>query len=362
MLNGLASESSRINDSGILFSCFARPVKKPRLSQLIVLFIALKRMSGGLAAHQPEACQVVRCPLCHVVYHSHVPLPRARRARGCLICLVHSMHTAVLPSSLFSMRSYTSWTPTIDQYAFQSSFAALLTEVTHFRMHLGAPMLGCHPYTHWMARQAVLSTHIPDSLNRRLFDTQHRGSYFLQRKCVIALDMRTIFQILVAKTISHWVSWTLPRDTFGSLRKLSPVLSTTNRFHNQTSKSTQAAKIMDLRRISGTAGSATERNDDPFNPDFIAHTNSDTRPDLSSKPSAAECRGSTLQSPSLANDSAEPASRPLDSQRDSLVRRARLAANFARARRDDALRHIAEVGMEADAGIAAHRLDVQRIL
>ena len=189
------------------------------------------------------------------------------------------MHTAVLPSSLFSMRSYTSWTPTIDQYAFQSSFAALLTEATHFRMHLGAYMLGCHPYTHWMARRAFLSTHIPDSLHRRLFNTQHRGSYFLQRKCVTALNMRTTFKISVAKTISHWVSWTLLRDTFGSLRKISPVVSTTDRFHNQTSKSTQATKIMDLRRISGTVGSATERNDDPSHPDFIAHTNSDTRPD-----------------------------------------------------------------------------------
>ena len=38
-----------------------------------------------------------------------------------------SMHTVVLPSPLLSMRSYTSWTSTIDQYAFQSSFAALLT-------------------------------------------------------------------------------------------------------------------------------------------------------------------------------------------------------------------------------------------
>ena len=33
-----------------------------------------------------------------------------------------SMHTAVLPSFLLSMRIYTSWTPTAEKYAFQSSF------------------------------------------------------------------------------------------------------------------------------------------------------------------------------------------------------------------------------------------------
>ena len=35
-----------------------------------------------------------------------------------------SMHTAVLPRSFLSMRSYTSWAPTTDRYAFHHSFAA----------------------------------------------------------------------------------------------------------------------------------------------------------------------------------------------------------------------------------------------
>ena len=36
------------------------------------------------------------------------------------------MRVAVLPSSLFTMRSYTPWSPSIDHYAFYSSSAAPL--------------------------------------------------------------------------------------------------------------------------------------------------------------------------------------------------------------------------------------------
>ena len=44
------------------------------------------------------------------------------------------MHTAVLPSSLLSMKSYTLWAPTIDQYAFQSSFRCPLDSMIAFRL------------------------------------------------------------------------------------------------------------------------------------------------------------------------------------------------------------------------------------
>ena len=51
------------------------------------------------------------------------------------------MHTAVLPSSLLSMRSYTSWTPTIDQHAsYLSPLHLLIASGTRdgvIRTHLG---------------------------------------------------------------------------------------------------------------------------------------------------------------------------------------------------------------------------------
>ena len=61
-------------------------------------------------------------------YITHIRHPPATLCwiRLVLSLQIHPCIQPVLPSLSF-MRSCTSWTPTIDRYAFQSSFAALLT-------------------------------------------------------------------------------------------------------------------------------------------------------------------------------------------------------------------------------------------